>query len=125
MKPHAPLSVFALLVLLTCGSPAIAASAAGDVLMEEMATRLQLTDAQKAEIAPPLEQRNNQLKALRDSLPEDASRRQRLKALREARSIQQEFVGKVSPVLTKEQKSEWDKMREEMRDKASELRQSR
>jgi hypothetical protein len=124
MKPRAILSTLALSTLI-CGGPAIAASPADDILMEDMTSRLNLTEAQQAQIAPLLEQRNKQLKALRGNLPADASRRQKLKSLRESRSIQQEFVGKVSPALTREQKAEWEKMREEMRDKATELRQSR
>jgi predicted RNase H-like nuclease (RuvC/YqgF family) len=124
MMPRAALALLALVVF-ALGSPAIAATSADEKLLEEMTTRLKLTEAQQAQIAPPLEQRNKQLKSLRGDLSENASRRQKLKALRQARSIQQEFVGKVSAVLTKDQKAEWEKMREEMRDKASELRQSR
>jgi hypothetical protein len=124
MKLRTALSLFALSIV-ALGSPAIAATSADEILLDEMTTRLNLTEAQQAQIAPPLERRNKQLKSLRGDLSENASRRQKLKALRQARSIQQEFVGKVSPVLTKDQKAEWEMMREEMRDKASELRQSR
>src|SRR5687768_617561 len=99
------------MLILAFALPAIAATSADELLLEEMTTRLKLTEAQQTQIAPPLEQRNKRLKALRSDLSENASQRQKLKALRQARSIQQDFVGKVSPVLTKEQKAEWEEMR--------------
>lgn len=111
------------LCLLVCSVSAVAAAPPEQLLMGEMASRLALTETQQAQIGPALERRNARLLALREDLGEGAPRRQRMKALREARSIQQEFVSEVSPLLTSEQKAQWEELREEMRDKARERRQ--
>jgi hypothetical protein len=104
---------------------AVADEAPATVAMEELAMRLNLSAGQQAQIAPALEERNSRLRALRGEFDVGASRRQKLRALREARSIQQDFVGKVSPVLTSGQKAEWDKLRDEMREKLRERRDGR
>ncbi len=128
MKPR-PIAPALLATLFLCTAlPPIAAAAADEVpaqmAMEELSSRLNLTADQQTRIAPALEERNSRLKALSGELGSDGSRRQKLKALREARSIQQNFVGKVSPMLTKEQKVEWDELRDETRDKLKERRKS-
>ncbi len=125
-----PSSAALLIVLaMTCALPSLARTAEEQpptqVAMPELATRLQLSSEQQAQIAPALEERNNQLKALQDGLGANASRREKFKAMREARSIQQAFVSKVSPVLTKEQLAEWEKLREETRARMKERLQER
>jgi len=97
----------------------------GQIALEEITTRLQLTGAQQARIEPALAKRNAQLKALAGKLDDDASRRAKLKVLREGRDIQQQFVAAVTPVLTKEQNAEWQKMRDETREQFAERRQRR
>ncbi len=126
MKPRLFLMLLAMLALcivLPRGAAA-AEEAPAQIAMEELATRLNLTAEQQAQIAPALEQRNARLKAMAGEVNADSSRREKLKALREARSIQKEFVGKVSPVLTKEQAAEWEKFRDEARDRLKERRSS-
>lgn len=111
------------LLLLSGGVVAVPVSAADsdethtEMAMDELASRLDLTAEQQARIAPALEERNRKLKALAANRNPDAARREKLKSAREARAIQQEFVGKVEPVLTKEQKAQWARMREEARDR--------
>lgn len=84
--------------------------------MEQLRERLALTADQEAKIAPLVQARNQKLQALRGSMNADASRRQKRSVLKEAREIQGEFVEKVEPILSAEQKKEWGKLRSEMRD---------
>ena len=93
--------------------------------MEELRARLALTTEQEAKMAPLVQARNEKLKALRASNSGDASRRERRGMLKEARSIQQDFVEQAEPMLTKEQKKEWEAIRKEMRDAAMERRRAR
>ena len=127
MKPRLLLMLLAMLALcivLPRGAAAAEEEVPGQIAMEELATRLNLTEEQRAQIAPALEQRNTRLKAMAGEVNADSSRREKLKALRQARSIQKEFVGKVSPVLTREQAAEWEKFRDEARDRLKERRSS-
>lgn len=128
MTPRPFLVILAVLAL--AGSlPAAAADARGElpgqIVMEEMAARLDLTADQQARIAPALQTRNEGLKALAGRLEADAPRREKLKLVREGRSIQQVFVAAVTPVLTQEQNAEWKKMREDTREQLAERRQQR
>jgi hypothetical protein len=120
-------SFFAALTVTTfclAGAPD-SAIAAGDatsgqevaqLAIEKLRERLALTPDQEAEIAPLVQARNQKLQALRGSMDADASRRQKRGALKEAREIQSDFVEKVEPLLTAEQKKEWEAVRKEMRD---------
>src|SRR5690606_17813581 len=90
------------------------------IAMEELAARLDLDAAQQARIAPALQERNERLQGVTGKA--GASRREKLQVLREARTIQQDFVSKVSPVLTKEQNAEWSQLRDETREQLSERR---
>jgi transcriptional regulator with XRE-family HTH domain len=126
------LSVLSLLFLLlgAAAAPGFAAPAPEDgeshaeIALTELAKRLNLTPEQQARIEPALQERNSRLRTVAGRLSPNASRRERLRAAREMRDIQQEFVAKVTPVLTSEQKSEWERMRSEMRDKARERARS-
>jgi hypothetical protein len=119
--------LFAALILTTLGfaggsHSAVAADDAGSkgevaqLAMEKLRDRLALTPDQEARIAPLVQARNQKLQALRGSMDADASRRQKRGALKEARAIQSDFVEKVEPLLTTEQKKEWEVLRKEMRD---------
>jgi protein CpxP len=92
---------------------------------EELRERLALTPEQEAKIAPLVQERNEKLKALRGSGGGEASRRERIAMLKEARGIQQEFVEQVEPMLTAEQKKEWAAIREEMKEAAKARRRDR
>lgn len=126
---HRTLGALAAMLVVFGSVPATAADSADSmpapIVMEDLAARLDLTADQQARIAPALQKRNEGLKALAGDLDGEASRRQKLKAAREGRAIQQEFVGKVTPVLTKEQQATWEKMRHETRAQLSERRQRR
>jgi hypothetical protein len=120
-------SFFAALILTTLGAGGIPASAiaadetrssseVAQLGMEQLRERLALTPDQEAKIAPLVQARNQKLQALRGSMDADASRRQKRGAFKEAREIQSDFVEKVEPLLTAEQKKEWEALRKEMRD---------
>lgn len=100
-------------------------AAEDEVRMPDFATRLALTPEQQQRIAPALEERNRRLAELRGALPEEASRRERLRALREARTVQQQFVEKVNPVLTEAQRAQWQAQRDAAREGARERLQQR
>jgi len=128
MRPRPFLATLAVLAL--AGSVPVAAADSrgelpGQIAMEEMAARLGLTADQQVRIAPALQTRNEGLKALTGRLDADAPPREKLKLAREGRSIQQDFVAAVTPVLTEEQNDEWKKMREETRGQLAERRQRR
>lgn len=127
MRPRPFLATLALLALASLPAPAADSRGElpGQIAMEEMAARLELTADQQARIAPALQTRNEGLKALAGRLAADAPRREKLKLVREGRSIQQDFVAAVTPVLTEEQNGEWKKMREETREQLAERRQRR
>lgn len=95
------------------------------VIMEELSTRLSLTPEQQALIGPLLEERNRSIQTLVEGLDATSSRREQLQALRQARSIQEEFVSQVTPALTPEQAAEWKKLREEAQDKLEQAWKSR
>ena len=95
----------------------LAAKVSPEVLMAELSTRLALTPEQQAHITPLLQERNDRILELVEGLDAGDSRRTQLKALRKARAIQQEFVSRVSPVLTPEQDAAWEKLRDETRDR--------
>jgi hypothetical protein len=115
-------SFFAALILAAVclvGIPHAAMAAESDAAqlgMEQLRERLTLTPDQETKIAPLVQARNQKLQALRGSMDPDASRRQKRGALKEAREIQSEFVEKVEPLLSNEQKKEWEVLRKEMRD---------
>lgn len=91
-----------------------------EVILAELSSRLSLTPEQQAHIEPLLRERNDRILALIKGLDAGASRRTQLKTLRQARSIQEEFVSGVTPVLTPEQDAEWEKLREETKDRLEE-----
>jgi len=84
--------------------------------MEKLRDRLSLTPDQEARIKPLVEARNRKMKTVLGSMDANASRRDKRGALKEARAIQSEFVAQVEPILSKEQRKEWEALREEMRD---------
>jgi hypothetical protein len=96
-----------------------------EMKLDELRQRLALTPEQEAKIAPLIKERNEKLKALRASAGPTSSRREKRNAMQQARSIQQSFIAQVDPLLTSEQKKEWEKIRSEMRDAARERYRNR
>jgi hypothetical protein len=83
--------------------------------IEELRSRLNLTPEQQAKIAPLAEQRRAKLQDIQSKLSSASSRRDKLGLMKEAKQVQDEFVGDVEPLLTADQQAEWQKIREEVR----------
>ena len=88
---------------------------AAQVNIEELRERLALTPEQQAQIAPLAEERRTKMEGIRTRLASASSRQDKRSALKDAKAIQDDFAGKVEPLLTPAQQAEWKKMREEMR----------
>ncbi len=88
--------------------------------MQQMAERLHLTDPQKEQIRPILQEQAEKLRDVRAKYQNDTSRSARRNELKELRSLQQATQKRIDPILTPEQRKEWDKIREERRDRARE-----
>jgi hypothetical protein len=78
--------------------------------LEKMATALQLTPAQKKQIAPILMEEAPKLKALKG----DTSMRPMQKAM-QMRQIANDTDAKLKPILTPQQYQTWEQMREQER----------
>ena len=96
-----------------------------ELRVDELKERLALTPEQETQLAPIIEARNASLRELRASAGADTSRRARMATLKKARKIQDDFSAQIAPILTKEQKAEWDEIREEVRDAAKERMRER
>jgi Spy/CpxP family protein refolding chaperone len=84
--------------------------------IEDWKARLQLTDEQVAQLRPILEEQAVKLREIRVKYEGKESRRDRRRMLRELRSLQESTQKKIEPILTKPQREEWKKMRQERRD---------
>lgn len=76
-------------------------------------------------IAPLVQERNEKFKALRARSDPNASRSEKRVLLQEARGIQDDYVARVEPLLTQEQKKEWEAIRKETRKEIAERWRSR
>lgn len=115
---------------LMCTAPQIAAAAdvvspAPQISIEELRTRLNLTPQQQEQIAPLVEERKAKMEPIRAKVDSAASRREKLAVLQEAKAVQDDFNSKVQPILTQEQQAEWQKIREELRERMKERRRNR
>ena len=84
--------------------------------VEELKARLALTPEQETAIKPLAEQRLSALEALSAKYAGNTSRSARRSMMKEAKGIQDAYVAKVEPLLNDQQKAEWKKIREEMRE---------
>jgi hypothetical protein len=89
------------------------------------AQRLKLTPTQQTQIKPLFEARNQKIKAIFDKHSGDTSRMGKMQAMREAKGVQEDFSGKLKPLLTSDQQTELEAMRAEGRAKAEELYEAR
>jgi protein CpxP len=80
--------------------------------LQEISARLELTEEQKTQIAPILQKEIADLKVLRD----DTSLRRGEKA-RRLKEISDTASEQIRELLTPDQQTEYDKLREEMREK--------
>jgi hypothetical protein len=114
------LSLTALMYVATATvQPAVAAEepATMQTNIDDLKARLNLTPDQQAKIAPLAEERRAKLEGIRGKLSSASSRKEKREVLQEAKAIQDDFAGKVEPLLTPEQQAEWQKIREETRSK--------
>jgi Spy/CpxP family protein refolding chaperone len=94
--------------------------------MQEAAERLQLSDAQKQQLKPIVEEHVAQVRALRDKYPPETSRDDRRAMHQEMRGVRDAYEARVRAILTPQQQQEWERMRAEARDRMREqMRQGR
>ena len=129
MNYRPPLAA-ALALYLICVAPqnAVAeesSSAASQVTIEELRTRLNLTPQQQEQIAPLVAERKAKMEPIRAKASSTASRREKIALFQEAKAVQDDFSRKVQPLLTQEQQAEWNKIREELRGQMKERRRNR
>lgn len=84
--------------------------------LEELKTRLNLSPEQIEKIQPILVEEAAKLKEIRDKHAGETSRRSKLGMARELRDVQEDMLKRIEPLLTKEQRTEWKKIREERKD---------
>ena len=123
-------SVLSVAVATLSGSPCIpAGEPAALASMQEdpqkafaaFSDRLKLTSAQQTQIKPLFEARNQKLKEVFAKHSGDTSRMGKVEAMREAKGVQDEFSGKLKPLLTSDQQTELEAMRAEGRAKAEQM----
>ncbi len=130
MKPTLPLLLLALAAVLPTfaadpvsapSAPPAPARAERLAKIQEVIAQLNLTEEQKAKIAPIVQQQVADLGALRDDAK--AERRERLRV---AREINQKAAAQIRPLLNPEQQKKYDELRAaaraEMKHKVKERR---
>jgi hypothetical protein len=90
--------------------------------LEQLQKRLNLSEDQQSKIRPILIEEAMKLQDIRAKYEGQTSRRSRLKMLRDLRDVQQNLDKRITPILTKEQRIEWKKIREERREEFREER---
>jgi hypothetical protein len=90
--------------------------------LAQMKARLDLSEAQQAELQPLLEQYATNLKSIRGAYPAEPSRKEKRAMAKAFRDEQSKFKEQLGGVLTPEQMTEWEAMQKEMREKAKERR---
>jgi len=85
-------------------------------VVKEAKARLQLSPDQEAALRPLLHEQADTLKGIRAA---DGSRREKLQ---KAKAAQADFRGRLEKILDPTQLAEWDKMRDELKEKARERR---
>lgn len=94
--------------------------------LKQIEERLALTPEQKEQVRPILQEELQQLKALRENMQDGGgNRRQRRRALKDAREIQTEADKKLRGILSESQMAELKKIREEWRAQARERMRER
>lgn len=96
-------------------APSAAVSGQALERLEQIKQRLALTPEQTEQLKPIFADEIQQLKALQSKYGSSDSRRSRMKMMREAKQIREESDKKLKTVLSKQQMSELQKMREEWR----------
>ena len=79
--------------------------------------RLGLTPEQESQLKPLVQERNQELKAIRDKYAGDDSRRARRAMFKEAEPVVENYQARVRTILNDAQYAEWEKMRAEARER--------
>jgi uncharacterized protein HemX len=85
--------------------------------MQEAAQRLGLTESQKQQLQPIVEEHVAKAKALREKYPAETAHEQKRQMRDEMHAIRQDYDAKVRAVLDEKQRQEWDRMRAERHDR--------
>jgi protein CpxP len=93
--------------------------------MQMAAERLQLSDAQKQQLRPLVEEHVAKVKAIRGKYPPEMPREQKRQMYEEMHAVREDYDAEVKAVLTEEQQQEWEKMRSERRDRMREHQRER
>lgn len=93
--------------------------------VEAAKTRLKLTPDQTGRLESLLKEEAANLRAVESKYNNDPSIQARRARIKEARVVQRNLREKLSRVLSKDQMTEWDKMREEARARAREEKRQR
>jgi Spy/CpxP family protein refolding chaperone len=117
-----------LLVSCLAGGPALLAQQSGTMdraaqaqeRLEQLTSRLKLTPEQTERLKPIVKQEVEELRAVRERLGSDTSRRGRATMLREMRGVQEKYAPQINAILTPEQQQEWKKIKEERRQQLKE-----
>jgi len=88
--------------------------------MDVVRNRLSLTPEQEARLVPIFEQRIGELQQLREQLAKATSDQQKRDLMRGAKQGQEAFNTQVEAVLDASQKSEWQELRAQTREKVKE-----
>jgi hypothetical protein len=88
--------------------------------VDEARARLKLTPEQEAALRPLIQERLAKLKEIRDRHSGDTSRRAKREMYREAKPVIEEYQEEVRAILDDEQEAEWEKMRDEARQRLKE-----
>jgi len=83
--------------------------------LQELQGRMHLTPQQSEQIRPILMDEAAKVRDIRAKHQGDTSRRGRRMQLRDLRSVQQDAQSRIRPILTRDQKAEWKKIRAERR----------
>ena len=90
--------------------------------LEVVAQRLELTEEQKLQLRPIVEEHLARAKTVRDKYPAETSRTQKREMFQELHSVREAYDVKVREVLNEEQLKEWEHMRSERRERMREHR---
>jgi Spy/CpxP family protein refolding chaperone len=117
-RPWLALTLAAALALPTVAAHSAAPGPDPDAIrarMQEAAQRLQLSDAQKEQLKPIVEDHVAKVRAVRDKYPPETSRQDKRAMLEEMRGVREDYDTRIRAILTPEQQKEWDQMRADAR----------
>ncbi len=93
--------------------------------LQQMADRLKLTDAQKEQIRPILQDEAGKLQEIRAKYQNKTTKVARKDRAKELRTVRADAQQRIDAVLTAEQRADWQKFQEERRQNRSQTRKKR